>query len=307
MLEISVVICAHNPRPHYLKRVLDALRAQTLPYDRWELVLVDNASREPLAQAWDLSWHPNARHVYEEELGLANARQRGMREAHAEALIFVDDDNVLAANYLLEAVQIGQKWPQLGVWGSGDTQPDFEEKPADHLKPYARFLALRNTKTVCWSNVFTCREAMPWGAGLCLRKNVALAYIDYWNKSLVQIPDRCGRALVSGGDVEISHVACSIGLGMGLFPTLSLLHVIPKERVTEDYLVRLREGIAISDALLSFKWLGIPPRNYFSPFGFVSILKNAVLTRGIERRMYLATVRAAMNARRLISASTVKT
>src|SRR5882672_7306824 len=100
MIEVSVIICTHNPRPHYLVRALNALRAQTLSFDRWEFLLVDNASKEPVAETYDISWHPNARHVLEQELGLAPARRRGMREATCDLFIFVDDDNVLDPEYL---------------------------------------------------------------------------------------------------------------------------------------------------------------------------------------------------------------
>ena len=106
MSQATVVICTHNPRPHYLSRVLYALRAQTLPPEEWELLLIDNASNNPLtAGKYDLSWHPCARHVREEELGLAWARLRGMHEAAANLLVFVDDDNVLDVNYLREAIR----------------------------------------------------------------------------------------------------------------------------------------------------------------------------------------------------------
>ena len=45
MISISAIICTHNPRPDYLRRVLDALKAQTLPKEQWELLLIDNASK----------------------------------------------------------------------------------------------------------------------------------------------------------------------------------------------------------------------------------------------------------------------
>ena len=100
MAEMSVIICAHNPRPQTLRRVLDSLGAQTYSKDRWELLLVDNASDEPLATAWPLSWHPNARHVREDELGLTPARLRGIRESRGDVLVYIDDDNVPAPDYL---------------------------------------------------------------------------------------------------------------------------------------------------------------------------------------------------------------
>ena len=45
---ISVVIPACNPGMRHFQIVLDALRDQTLPKDRWELIVVDDASRTPL-------------------------------------------------------------------------------------------------------------------------------------------------------------------------------------------------------------------------------------------------------------------
>jgi cellulose synthase/poly-beta-1,6-N-acetylglucosamine synthase-like glycosyltransferase len=47
-LAVSVVIPTHNPRMDYLARVLEALRAQTLPREQWEIIVVDNGSRVSL-------------------------------------------------------------------------------------------------------------------------------------------------------------------------------------------------------------------------------------------------------------------
>src|SRR6266481_7107559 len=99
-MRVSVIICAHNPRPDYLGRALEALKGQTLSKDQWELLLVDNASKENLAERFDLSWHPHARHIREDELGLTPARLRGITESIGKLLVFVDDDNVLSLDYL---------------------------------------------------------------------------------------------------------------------------------------------------------------------------------------------------------------
>src|SRR5262249_46007012 len=116
MIELSVIICTHNPRKDYLRRVLEALRKQNLCTERWELLLVDNASDVCVSEEWDLSWHPEARHMLEAELGLASARRRGIREATSDLLVFVDDDNVLDPDYLSEAIRVKNEWPMLGVW-----------------------------------------------------------------------------------------------------------------------------------------------------------------------------------------------
>ena len=56
-----------------------------------------------LADRFNISWHPNGRHVREDELGLTPARLRGVAEAVAELLVFVDDDNILDPDYLEQA------------------------------------------------------------------------------------------------------------------------------------------------------------------------------------------------------------
>ena len=48
MTLISVIVCSHNPRDAYLIRCLNGLRSQTLDMKSWELLLIDNASDQPL-------------------------------------------------------------------------------------------------------------------------------------------------------------------------------------------------------------------------------------------------------------------
>jgi glycosyltransferase involved in cell wall biosynthesis len=301
-VDISVIICSHNPRADYLRRVLEALRFQTLPLDQWELLLVDNASRELLELHWDISWHPHGRQIREDELGLAAARQRGMREATADLLVFVDDDNVLDPDYLSKVVEIGGEWPRLGVWGSGATSPEFEVNPPEYLKEFLHVLALRDTRVPCWSNVFSCSEASPNGAGFCVRASVAAAYCQFVRKSHIHISGRAGSSLLSGEDVEICWLACELGFGIGVFPGLKLLHLIPKERITEGYLVRIFEGSEISQCLLKYKWRGIVPKDPLSPLSLLSILRNCVVLPGVLRRIYLAKVRGTLKIRRMIKA-----
>jgi glycosyltransferase involved in cell wall biosynthesis len=116
-MNVSVIICSHNPRDGYIRRTLDALCKQALPKSHWELLLIDNASNEHLSEKWDLSWHPAARHVREDELGLTHARLRGIREAAAELLVFVDDDNVLNSDFLSCALEISKSYPWVGIYG----------------------------------------------------------------------------------------------------------------------------------------------------------------------------------------------
>jgi GT2 family glycosyltransferase len=304
--EASVIICAHDPREDYFRRVMEALRHQSLSMAKWEFLLVDNASDVSLSSLWDISWHPNARHIREEELGVAIARRRGMREASADLLIFVDDDNVLTRNYLFDAVTIKGEWPFLGVWGSGAIIPEFETQPRRDVTELLPYLALRASSSPQWSNVFPCIAATPWGAGMCVRATVADAYCQFCQNSSIQIASRRGKKiLMSGEDIEICYVACMLGCGMGIFPQLRLTHLIPKERVTTDYLLKVYEGTSTSNLLLAYKQTGNIPQSPLRPRGLLSALKTLLTRRGLYRgtycRMYLANIRAASQARSIIA------
>ena len=117
-LSVSVILCTHNPRPDYISRVLAALRGQTLPAEQWEFLVLDNASKRPLSETVDISWHPRGRHIREDELGLTAARLRGIQESGGELLVFVDDDNVLAPDFLVQCAAISAQCPYVGVFGA---------------------------------------------------------------------------------------------------------------------------------------------------------------------------------------------
>ena len=301
MIKVSIVIPAHNPRPDYLSRVLAALRNQVLPHSQWELILVDNASKPALAPLWDISWHPNARHVRENELGSAAARRRGMTEAAADLIICVDDDNVLAEDYLSEALRISQEWPMLGTWGSGTIIPEYEQQPPDYLSPYLSRLALRDNQKTYWSNVLSCSDATPVGAGMCVRARVANEHCRLAGTEAIPIKGRQGRGLMGYEDYDVAFVGCSLGFGMGVFPQLRMTHLIAKEKVSDEYHLRLTEGNEVSGGLLYYKWERRTPLNPLSVYGVLSIFKNVVLAGGFHRRHHLAMVRGRIAARRVIA------
>lgn len=248
--EVTVIICAHNPRPEYLAQVLSALKAQTLPDDRWELLLIDNGSDQYLSERFDLRWHPLARHIREERLGLTRARIAGIRAACCELLVFVDDDNVLEPDYLEAALDVSNKWSILGAWG-GQIHPQFEYPPPDWTKRFWPLLAIRELDDDRWSNLKDQTDTTPSGAGMCVRKRVADRYVSLVGTDKKRMDlDRKGASLTSCGDTDLAYVAYDIGLGTGLFKSLRLNHIIPAGRLDEQYLLRLVRGIAYSGSLL---------------------------------------------------------
>jgi len=299
--ELSVVICTFNPKPQNFARCLEALRTQTAPAGAWELVVIDNRSDEPLEARTDLSWHPHARLVREETLGLTPARLRGIRESTGTLLVFVDDDNVLDPDYLSQVLRIGRERPYLGSW-SGQCRGDFERPPPEWTRRYWGNLAVREFDEDVWSNLPRLAETMPCGAGLVVRRAVADHYLQLNESGQRGIQfDRTGSSLMSGGDNDLAACACDLGLGVGLCSSLKLQHIIPPDRLTADYLARLAEGISYSSILLDHQ-RGKPVHQRGLARRLADALRTLAL-RGPDRRIARAARRGADRAARQVGAS----
>ena len=311
-IQISVIICSHNPREDYLQRVLDALDRQSLAKEHWELLLIDNASAKPLNSKYDLNWHPNSRHVLEEELGLTPARLRGIREACAELLVFIDDDNVLPVEYLQTALKISQEYPFLGAWGGG-CEPEFEVPPPGWIEPYLGNLAILNINRPSWTNQYFDYRCTPIGAGMCIRKYPAQKYLETVKmRNSSEHLDRRGGELVSCGDHDMAYCALDLGLGVGLFPELKPKHLIPSSRLEKSYILRLSEADAYSAYKLrrirNFEVEHIPIENKITPLmrvrqsfrAFLSSVKGLFYTKespkNFEELVFEARVRGLKRA-----------
>jgi glycosyltransferase involved in cell wall biosynthesis len=257
MQRISVIICSLNPRQDYFDRVLDGLRQQTLPTKDWELLIIDNGSDRPLADSWDVSWHPHHAHIREAEPGLTPARLRGIKETSGDLLVFVDDDNVLAPDYLARAVELSGAYPNLSVFGAGTLEPEFEVEPQPQVRPVCWMLGLRTAARALWTNNPRDGVCIPWGAGLCVARRTAAAYVQLLERThIAHLLDRRGTRLFCGGDDLFSWVSARAGWGFGIFPSLRITHLVRANRVGQEYLLRLIHDHAYSHGILRYVLCG---------------------------------------------------
>lgn len=246
---LSVVIPTRNPDRDSLTAVLAALRQQSLSEAAWELIVVDNGSSTSLDSTDQLDGHRRWRVVREDTIGLTHARMRGFTEARGEVIVLVDDDNVLDAGYLEEALSIGRGAAYLGAWG-GIIRPRYEDARLAPPQTLHSLLTLRDAAEDSWSNDPAHHASTPWGAGLCVRASVARQYIEELESSeLRRSLDLSGSRLLYGGDTDITYTACRMGLGKGVFRSLTLEHLIPATRCSAEYLCRVAEGRGYSEIL----------------------------------------------------------
>ncbi len=275
-MKLSAIICTHNPRLEYLSRSLEALSCQALPHARWELLLIDNGSAEPLASRIDLTWHPAGRHIREEELGLTPARLRGIAEAKGDLLIFVDDDNVLRGDYLEVASRIPATHPYIGAFG-GSIEAEFEVEPDPRFQSLLHGLTIRRVTGAKWANFGN--GCIPYGAGLCVTAKVAQAYAGNTSGSEIRrYLDRRGASLMGGGDLDLAMTSYDLGMGVGLFGELVVTHLIDKRRLSAQYLHRICVAGNYSSHIVAYLHTGVAPRYHGAASFVVDSLKQIVKT-----------------------------
>ena len=111
--QYSVVLCTHNHADR-LKTTLSGLNALRQPEAAWELLIINNASTDETQEVlnrndWRLGDLP-VRIVFEPKLGIANARNSGIKESNGEYVIFLDDDETPESNWLVEYELAIHEW-----------------------------------------------------------------------------------------------------------------------------------------------------------------------------------------------------
>lgn len=252
---LSVCLCTHDPRRDHMERVMAALAAQTLDRARWECIVIDNASRPPVA-----SWLGTAcgalapRIVREERLGVVHARMRAAVEASAAAIVFVDDDNLLAADYLAQVIDLLNADPALGAF-AGRNVGEFETPPPAWLLPFLRYLSIGDAGDRPIRGVKG-QPYGPWyprGAGMAVRTAAARR----WAGETARDPERLrlgrfGAELGGGEDTDIVTSVLDQGLAAAYCPQLRLTHLIPSDRLTFDYMARLVYNTHLTNDRIDF-------------------------------------------------------
>lgn len=122
----SIVMPVYNAAP-YLPAALASVRTQT--FTEWELILVDDGSKDGSGALCDQAAQDDARvrvvHL-RENAGASAARNAGMDAARGEYLMFLDADDEMDGD-LLEAVHAAPD-ADVTVWGLWDEYLDAQER-----------------------------------------------------------------------------------------------------------------------------------------------------------------------------------
>lgn len=234
-MHISIVICTYN-RSQMLKELLLSLEKIVSPqFAEWEVLVVDNASRDSTAQVvgeFIKNTTLPLRYVHESNQGLSQARNRGIKESLGDIIAFIDDDVVVPDDWLVQALQAFTRH-DVDVIG-GKVIMRFEEAlPAwlDHELQHCLGAFDRGDEEIVFSDE---NDGMVGiGANICFRRRIFNTVGTFDTTK-----GRNGKKLLMGEETELIGRVFRNGGKCVYYPKLYLYHSAGKEKVSKSYVLQ---------------------------------------------------------------------
>lgn len=242
---LSIIICTYN-RDKYVGPLLESIAKNDYPKNDYEILLVDNNCTDNTRSVCEnfVKSHPDIifRYVIETEQGLSAARNKGIKEAKGEIIIYVDDDALVDTNYIRSFAEHFIAHPETMAAG-GPIEPLYETEEPLWMSPYTKALLTG------WMNYGDyVREypqgRYPGGGNAAYRKKV-FDKIGLFNTEL----GRKGSALLASEEKDIFDKMHSLGMKIEYLPTPILHHIIPQVKLEKPYFERLTRQIGESERM----------------------------------------------------------
>lgn len=241
--EVSIVVCTYN-RAALLKKTLSSFVDVETGFPV-ELIIVDNNSTDGTSDIVHscipgLSDKYSVSYVFEPVQGIAAARNSGVAASTGDIVAFIDDDAIPCREWLVSIRDFFKNDSAADALG-GPIEPVFETpKPewldAD-LESYYSILDL-GTQIRPFPN-----KGFPFGASMALRRS---AFTD---KSFPEHLGRKGNILLSHEETAVFKGLLAKGRQIFYHPGMHVRHFIPKERLTEEWILERLFYEGVSNAL----------------------------------------------------------
>lgn len=242
MIRLSIVIATYN-RSTMLMQTLQSIVEQTLPRQQWECVVVNNNSSDSTAADFEAfaARYPdyNLRMVLETNQGLSYARNRGIRESEGEYIAIVDDDERIAPEFVASYVALFDNLPDAVAAGG----PIVAEYPTGRPRWMSAFTERPIANTMYFGDEVRefPRGRVPGGGNMALRRTAVRRY-GVFDTSLGYV----GESLVGGEESDLFERLQIAEAKYYYVPKAVMYHIIPKEKLTLEYLRRLSYNVGVS-------------------------------------------------------------
>jgi len=229
-MDISVVVCTYN-RANLLRNTLKSLEAQKNVNFDWELILVNNNSKDHTKEVVNefVNKIPNLKYLFESKQGVSFAKNRGVRETKGKVIALTDDDVLVNPFWLSKIYEFFRKNPNVACIG-GKVLPLWEEDPPSWLtKSFYSYLALLDLG----DEPIRMNSPDLWGANLSIRKTMFEKYGGFDEKI-----GRFGKKLYSGEETLFLLRLLNNNEEVFYIPWIEVKHFVPKERMKKNYFRR---------------------------------------------------------------------
>ena len=245
MIRISLIIPTHN-RASQLIAALESVVAQTLTPDQWECVVINNQSTDDTPErfaSFAAAHHSyNLRMVDEPEAGVSFARNRGVTEAQAPLLAFIDDDERIVPEFLEAYLSLFENNPQAMVAGGRIIAEYPEGRPA-WLSKYTEMPIANPMDFGSEIRPFPTGR-VPGGGNMAFRRE-AFAICGGFDPSL----GRVGRELIGGEENDLFERLLQAGVTIWYVPDAVMWHIIPATKLCDGYFRRLCHNVGVSQRI----------------------------------------------------------
>jgi glucosyl-dolichyl phosphate glucuronosyltransferase len=242
---LSVVICSYNRRD-YITGAMDSLYRQTLDKDDYEVIVVDNNSKDDTeARCREyMGTHPEARFLYlsESRQGASFARNTGAALAQGELLVFMDDDAVAAPDFLEKIRAFYRSHPDVGGLG-GRIIPRYIPSEPAWMSPYVSSLVGNFDYSPV--PVEFSPQRYPLESNMVVRKS-DFDSVGGFNTNL---PGVKGTLRIGGEGKEFFFKLKTLGRSIWYDPAIRVEHVVEVKKLTREYLYRVASGIGRGESV----------------------------------------------------------
>ena len=254
---ITIIICTYN-REKYIGPLLESIAKNDYPKGDYEILLVDNNCTDntrAVCQSFaETHKDVNFRYVVETEQGLSAARNKGIKEAKGDIIIYVDDDALVDTNYISSFAEHFANNPTTMAAG-GPIEPLYETEEPKWMSPYTKALL------TAWMNYGNAVRNYPKGkypgGGNAAYRKVVFDKVGLFNTEL----GRKGTALLASEEKDIFDKMHALGMQVKYLPTPVLHHIIPQAKLEKPYFDRLTRQIGDSERM---RTLAISKSKYIS-------------------------------------------
>ena len=245
MIRISLVIPTHN-RAAQLVAALESVVRQDLPRDEWECVVVSNNSTDDTEARFAAfaAAHPGCglRLVAEEGPGVSYARNRGLREAQAPLVAFIDDDERVNEGFLRAYLEFFETRPGAVVAGGRIIAEYVSGRPA-WMSKWVEMPIANPMDFGAAVRPFPAGR-VPGGGNMAFRR-AGLEGFGGFDPSL----GRANGELIGGEENDFFERLRRGGETIWYVPGAVMWHIIPPSKLTEEYFRRLSRNVGVSQRL----------------------------------------------------------